>query len=110
MSQPGGAHVAVMRWQASRLITRGQWRSAAACRSADPELFFPVSDSGKSLEQVAEAKAVCAGCPVRRECLAFALRTEQVHGIWGGTTADERTIARRSPIHERRPAAPGGAG
>ena len=107
MSQPGGAHVAVLRWQASRLITRGQWRSAAACRSADPELFFPVSDSGRSLEQVAEAKAVCGGCPVRRECLAFALRTEQVHGIWGGTTADERTIARRSQSHERRPAAPG---
>jgi WhiB family redox-sensing transcriptional regulator len=47
---------------------------------------------------VAEAKAVCAACPVRRECLAFALRTEQVHGIWGGTTPDERAIARRSQV------------
>ena len=90
MSQLDGAQVAFPRWQASRLITRGYWRSAAACRSADPELFFPISDSGKSLEQVAEAKAICAGCPVRNECLAFALRTGQVYGIWGGTTTHER--------------------
>ena len=101
MSQLDGAHVAFPHWPASRLITRGYWRSAAACRSADPELFFPISDSGKSLEQVAEAKAICAGCPVRRECLAFALRTGQVYGIWGGTTTHERAIARRSsePSH-----------
>jgi len=39
---------------------------------------------------VAEAKAICAGCPVRNECLAFALRTGQVDGIWGGTTTHER--------------------
>ncbi len=60
------------------LVTRGQWRSVAACRSADPDLFFPISDSGPALEQAVEAKAICATCRVRRECLAFALRTEQV--------------------------------
>ena len=90
MSQLDGAQVAFPRWQPSRLITGGYWRSAAASRSADPELFFPISDSGKSLEQVAEAKAICAGCPVRNDCLAFALRTGQVDGIWGGTTTHER--------------------
>jgi WhiB family redox-sensing transcriptional regulator len=76
-------------------ITRGHWRSAAACRSADPELFFPISYSGKALEQVAEAKAICAACPVRRECLAFALRPQQPHGIWGGMTEEERAARRR---------------
>jgi WhiB family transcriptional regulator, redox-sensing transcriptional regulator len=68
------------------------WRSTAACRSADPELFFPISDSGPSLVQAAEAKAICAGCPVRRQCLAFAVRTRQVHGIWGGLTERERHV------------------
>ena len=48
------------------------WRLLAACLSADPDLFFPVSSSGRSLAQVAEAKAICAGCQVRRDCLAFA--------------------------------------
>jgi len=43
----------------------------------------------------AEAKAICAICRVRRECLTFALRTGQHHGIWGGTTEDERAAASR---------------
>jgi WhiB family redox-sensing transcriptional regulator len=59
------------------------WRSLAACQSADPDLFFPISSSGQSIAQVVEAKAICARCQVRRECLAFALRTHQVHGVWG---------------------------
>jgi WhiB family transcriptional regulator, redox-sensing transcriptional regulator len=68
----------------------GDWRRFASCRQADPELFFPVSSTGKSLEQAAAAKTVCARCLVRRQCLAFALRTREVHGIWGGLTAEER--------------------
>ena len=80
---------------AARLITTGYWRSAAACLSADPELFFPISYSGRALEQVAQAKAICAACPVRRDCLAFALQTEQAHGIWGGLTEQERAARRR---------------
>jgi WhiB family redox-sensing transcriptional regulator len=72
------------------LAARENWRAAAACRFADPDLFFPVSDDGKGLDQVMAAKAICAGCRVRRQCLAFALRTRQVHGIWGGLTERER--------------------
>jgi WhiB family transcriptional regulator, redox-sensing transcriptional regulator len=83
------------------LVTRGQWRSVAACRSADPDLFFPISDSGPALEQAAKAKAICAGCRVRPECLAFALRTGQVHGIWGGTTEHERTAVRLRALSEQ---------
>lgn len=66
------------------------WRLAAACRSIDPDLFFPVSSKGKSAEDVAAAKAVCGRCLVQRECLTFALRTRQAHGIWGGLTEEER--------------------
>jgi Transcription factor WhiB len=60
---------------AARRANGLSWRLAAACRSADPELFFPLSGSGQALEQIAEAKAICAGCPVRRQCLEFALGT-----------------------------------
>jgi WhiB family redox-sensing transcriptional regulator len=93
-----------------RLVTRGQWRLAAACRSADPDLFFPISDSGPAREQAAKAKAICATCRVRRECLVFAVGTEQAYGIWGGTTEHERATARRRTaseqpgINDRRPA------
>ena len=71
-------------------LIEGNWWMRAACQAADPDLFFPVSSTGKSLEQMAEAKAVCARCLVQRQCLVFALRTRQAHGIWGGLTEEER--------------------
>ena len=71
---------------------RADWWSHAACRTADPELFFPISAAGPAAEQVARAKAVCARCRVRRDCLAFALATRQVHGVWGGTSPEERQV------------------
>ena len=50
-----------------------------------------------------EAKALCAACPVRAECLEFALETGQVHGIWGGLTAQERLIGKGThELHARR--------
>src|SRR5690348_1167461 len=75
---------------------RKHWRSAAACRFADPELFFPVSSSVLCLEQEEKAKAICARCQVRPECLAFALRTWQLHGVWGGTGEQERYLLWRA--------------
>jgi WhiB family redox-sensing transcriptional regulator len=70
--------------------TETSWRLLAACRSADPDLFFPVSASGLGRDQAEQAKAVCAQCWVRSECLAFALATRQVHGVWGGLSESER--------------------
>jgi WhiB family transcriptional regulator, redox-sensing transcriptional regulator len=71
------------------------WRSAGACLSADPDLFFPISSAGLGKQQVARAKMICAGCQVRRECLEFALAHDQVYGIWGGTTPEDRQRERR---------------
>ena len=59
------------------------WRSAGACLSADPDLFFPISSAGPGERQIARAKMICAGCQVRQECLEFALAHDQVYGIWG---------------------------
>jgi WhiB family redox-sensing transcriptional regulator len=74
------------------------WTDLAACRAVDPELFFPVSTSGPALDQVAEAKRVCASCPVQSDCLAWALRAGESAGIWGGTTPDERRYLRLKPL------------
>ena len=73
------------------------WRQLAACRHADPELFVPVSASGPSLDQVMQAKAICAGCPARQQCLAFALDSRQDHGVWGGMSEEERRPRARKP-------------
>jgi WhiB family transcriptional regulator, redox-sensing transcriptional regulator len=66
------------------------WRSRGACLSVDPELFFPLSSVGPAAGQLTQAKSVCTRCPVRAECLDFALATRQVHGVWGGTSEEER--------------------
>lgn len=71
------------------------WRHRAACRELDPELFFPVGVSGPSILQTAEAKAVCFGCPVKAECLEWALRTGQDAGVWGGKSEQERRALKR---------------
>lgn len=69
------------------------FRHRAVCRDLDPELFFPVGDSGPAQVQTAAAKTVCAGCPVRVDCLTWA-HDNLSHGIAGGLTADERARAR----------------
>ena len=70
------------------------WRSRGACRTADPDLFFPASSTAMSNLQLRQAKIICGRCPVRRQCLDFALATHQVHGVWGGTSERERTRMR----------------
>jgi len=57
----------------------------AACRDADTDVFFPVSES-----QADQAKAICAACPVREACLEYALETRPGDGVWGGLTPTER--------------------
>jgi WhiB family transcriptional regulator, redox-sensing transcriptional regulator len=72
------------------------WRGAAACRSVEPDLFFPIGTTGTALHHIAAAKAVCETCPVIRECLEFALETNQDSGVWGGTSEEERRQVRRA--------------
>jgi WhiB family redox-sensing transcriptional regulator len=80
--------------------TYDDWRQRAACRDQDPELFFPVSDMGPGARQTEQAKAVCARCPVRAECLEYALDNALDHGIYGGTTESERRTLRRRAVRK----------
>ena len=65
------------------------WRRLAACRSADPDLFFPVSGE-EWARQVEKAKVLCRACRVRRQCLQYAISEDEPYGVWGGMTGDER--------------------
>jgi WhiB family redox-sensing transcriptional regulator len=78
-------------------VRRSDFRQFAACRNADPELFFPIGDGRLARRQIAAAKAVCGSCSVAADCLIWALRTGQSEGVWGGHTPSER---RR--LHSRR--------
>ena len=76
-------------------MTEGaDWHAEGACLHADPDLFFPISDTGRALAQISLAREICASCLVRRECLEFARANEPIQGIWGGTTPQERAAAR----------------
>lgn len=71
------------------------WRTLAACRDEDPDLFFPIGSTGPALVQTEEAKAVCRGCPVREQCLQWALENGQDSGVWGGLGETERRALKR---------------
>ncbi|MBW3579587.1 MAG: WhiB family transcriptional regulator [Actinobacteria bacterium] len=71
------------------------WRGQASCRSADPELFFPVGSTGPAVSQIEAAKEVCRSCPVQTPCLEFALVTNQDSGVWGAASEEERRALRK---------------
>ncbi|MCM3849573.1 WhiB family transcriptional regulator [Pseudonocardia sp. DR1-2] len=72
------------------------WRSRAACRDVDPDLFFPTAVTGATLVAAERrALAVCRVCPVLEACRIWAV-AQQPHGIAGGLTEDERHRARRT--------------
>lgn len=80
-----------------RVLTDLAWMDGGLCRQTDPELFYP--EKGHSAEP---AKAVCRGCPVRAECLTYALAADERWGIWGATTDDERDAIRAALSDGRR--------
>ena len=83
-----------------------QWR--AACRGEDAALFFPPNHFEMKFEKDMRergAKSICATCPVRVECLEYAIRIRETHGIWGGLNELERRLLIR---HRERDAAIGG--
>ena len=71
------------------------WRFEAACREADPELFFPIGTSGPALLQVQDAKALCGRCPVVEQCRQWALDFGEDAGVWGALSEDERRAIKR---------------
>lgn len=79
-------------------IEYADWRDAAACLDADPDLFFPIGAAGPALSQVTEAKRICRACPVRQRCLSWALGQAVLSGVWGGTTEEERRALRRTAV------------
>jgi WhiB family redox-sensing transcriptional regulator len=58
------------------------WRELAACRNAATAHYDPFFDETDRGERA--AIAICRTCRVRGECLAFAIRTGQSYGVWGG--------------------------
>ena len=77
------------------------WRHAARCRDEDPELFFPIGNTGPALLQIEDAKMVCRTCSVTEDCLTWALESGQDAGVWGGLSEDERRALKRRGARAR---------
>jgi WhiB family transcriptional regulator, redox-sensing transcriptional regulator len=70
-----------------------EWQRHGLCRAADGSVFFPPMHFEHKPEREARearAKAICVGCPVRVQCLEWALATREPHGVWGGRSELER--------------------
>ena len=81
------------------------WLGRAACAGMDGPLFFGPEDEARPEREIREAraKAVCQLCPVRGQCLDYALGNSIRYGIWGGLNQEERARERRRRV--RRPRA-----
>ena len=86
------------------------WQRFAACKGEDPELFFspgPGPDgtdlrelAGERKRREAQAKAICARCPVWRDCLEYRLGSEHQldGGIWAGLDQEQRWKLRKNRV------------
>ena len=92
------------------MTTLHSWRELAACRNAATAHYDPFFDESEKGERA--AIAICRICPVQGECLAYAIDTGQLHGVWGGTPQQElrrlitrdrrgRAQARRASVQHR---------
>lgn len=89
---------AVVEWEGEPLNSdRPDWQELAKCRGTDPDVFFPADGFGVMI-----AQQICGECPVRQECLEFALANNEDHGIWGGVSERGRRKIRRRRAMGRR--------
>ena len=79
-----------------------QWLNQSRCLNEDPELFFPVGNTGPAVDQIEQAKSVCRQCTVTAECLEYAIKENQDTGVWGGLSEDERKSLKRKYARARR--------
>jgi WhiB family transcriptional regulator, redox-sensing transcriptional regulator len=69
------------------------WQARAACRGPQSAVFFPPTHAERKedkIERENRAKGICATCVVQQDCLEYAIRIREPHGIWGGLNESER--------------------
>ena len=78
------------------MVTRAlgeAWQARAACRGPQAAVFFPPTHAERKEDKAARetrAKAICSTCVVQNDCLEYAIRIREPHGIWGGMNETER--------------------
>lgn len=75
-----------------------KWMARGRCADKPPATFFPSDGVG-----VEVAKRICEECPVKSECLEFALDNRIDHGVWGGTSERQRRRIAKARLADRSP-------
>lgn len=75
------------------------WRERSQCKPEDMHLFFPDDDDYSAINTL-QAKTLCAACPVREQCLTFALGTQEKWGVFGGQTPAQRGVKAPKKLDE----------
>lgn len=73
------------------------WMDQALCRETMPDAFFPEEKEDQALNT--KAQKLCWSCPVRQQCLDYAIENCEMYGIWGGMSAHQRNLQRRAALH-----------
>lgn len=93
--------MSIIGWSAVAFSNTEEWSMRGSCRETGPddETWFPEAGG-----RATDAKRICQRCPVRRECLEYALKHGERYGVWGGLSVRERQDLRRNGRPPRRPA------
>jgi WhiB family redox-sensing transcriptional regulator len=76
----------------------GPWIRRAACRDVYAEIFWPTNENDPDPRAI----AICDDCPVRKQCLLYAINNGQWVGLWGGYTPRQRAAIADEPDRRRR--------
>jgi WhiB family redox-sensing transcriptional regulator len=82
------------------LLSDTAWMDRASCHDTPQDVFFPNVGRGRGSRAIqaalSRAKAICAFCPVKTDCLNYALEHRIEDGIWGGASEEERRAMRHA--------------
>lgn len=70
---------------------RPEWMEEGLCAQSDPDAWYP-GEGGSPVpaQEICNGREREPGCPVRDECLAYALANDERFGVWGGLSEKQR--------------------
>lgn len=76
-------------------VNEAKWMKRGACRGNPPDIWHPDDEDRNAQIAYRTARTICDACPVKEDCLEYALANNIDHGMWGGHTPRERRRIRR---------------
>lgn len=78
-------------------MDKHEWRKDANCKGLDTELFFDKYEEDLNVRPAIDA--LCANCPVVRQCFAIAASQKNSYGVWGGVYFENGKVSREFNKH-----------